>query len=67
MRGALTEAFHRSFAINRMGEPSDIAKAVVFQASDYAGWITCTDLLVDGGTHLRGMPDYAGHLRGGTG
>lgn len=63
---ALTEAFHRSFAIDRMGEPSDIAKAVVFLASDYAGWITGTDLLVDGGTHLRGLPDYADHLLGGT-
>ncbi|WP_461169373.1 SDR family NAD(P)-dependent oxidoreductase [Arthrobacter sp. Z1-15] len=64
---AMTEAFHRSFAIDRMGEPSDVAKAVVFLASDYAAWITGVDLLVDGGTHLRGLPDYAEHLLGGTG
>lgn len=60
----LLQAFHRSFAIDRMGTPSDVAKAVVFLASDYAGWITGTDLLVDGGTHLRGLPDYADHLLG---
>lgn len=59
---ALVQAFHGSFAIDRMGKPDDVAKAVVFLASDYAGWITGTDLLVDGGTHLRGLPDYADHL-----
>src|SRR5262249_17216786 len=50
-------AWHRSFAIDRMGEPADIAKSVVFLASDYASWITGINLLVDGGTHLRGLPD----------
>lgn len=63
----LTDAFHRSFAIDRMGEPSDVAKAVIFLASDYATWITGVDLLVDGGTHLRGLPDYAEHLLGESG
>ncbi|WAP52457.1 SDR family NAD(P)-dependent oxidoreductase [Arthrobacter sp. ATA002] len=62
----LTKAFHRTFAVDRMGEPSDIGKAVVFLASDYASWITGVDLLVDGGTHLRGLPDYADHLLGGS-
>ena len=28
--------------------------------------MTGTDLLVDGGTHLRGLPDYADHLLGGS-
>lgn len=64
---ALAQAFHRSFAIDRMGEPADVAKAVIFLASDYAGWITGIDLLVDGGTHLRGLPDYVDYLLGGTG
>ena len=64
---ALTDAFHRSFAVDRMGEPSDVAKAVIFLASDYASWITGVDLLVDGGTHLRGLPDYAEHLLGESG
>lgn len=55
-------AWHRTFAIDRMGEPADIAKAVVFLASDYASWITGIDLLVDGGSHLRGLPDYVDYL-----
>ncbi|WP_104104785.1 SDR family NAD(P)-dependent oxidoreductase [Arthrobacter sp. 08Y14] len=59
-------AWHRSFAIDRMGEPADVAKAVVFLASDYAGWITGINLLVDGGTHLRGLPDYVDYLLGGN-
>lgn len=59
-------AWHRTFAIDRMGEPADIAKAVVFLASDYASWITGIDILVDGGTHLRGLPDYVDHLLAGA-
>jgi NAD(P)-dependent dehydrogenase (short-subunit alcohol dehydrogenase family) len=55
-------AWHRSFAIDRMGAPDDIAQAVVFLASHYASWITGINLLVDGGTHLRGLPDYVDHL-----
>ncbi|GAA2996195.1 3-oxoacyl-[acyl-carrier-protein] reductase [Streptomyces lactacystinicus] len=59
-------AWHRTFAIDRMGRPDDIAKAVVFLASDHADWITGITLLVDGGTHLRGLPDYADFLLPGT-
>lgn len=35
-------------------------------ASDYASWITGVTLPVDGGTRLRGLPDYAGQLLSGT-
>jgi 3-oxoacyl-[acyl-carrier protein] reductase len=56
------DAWHRSFSINRMGEPADIAKAVVFLSSDYASWITGINLLVDGGSALRGLPDYVQYL-----
>jgi NAD(P)-dependent dehydrogenase (short-subunit alcohol dehydrogenase family) len=59
-------AWRRSFAINRFGQPEDIAKAVTFLASDFASWITGIDMLVDGGTHLRGLPDYVDHLMPGT-
>jgi NAD(P)-dependent dehydrogenase (short-subunit alcohol dehydrogenase family) len=55
-------AWQRTFSVDRMGQPADIAKAVVFLASDYAEWITGITLLVDGGTHLRGLPDYADFL-----
>jgi 3-oxoacyl-[acyl-carrier protein] reductase len=36
-------------ALRRLGTPDDIAHAVLFFASDYAGWITGQVLSVDGG------------------
>ena len=38
----------------RIGEPQDIANAVMFLASDLASWITGEVLVVDGGSTLRG-------------
>jgi 3-oxoacyl-[acyl-carrier protein] reductase len=38
-----------SIATRRLGEPEDIANAVMFLASDYASWITGQTLSVDGG------------------
>lgn len=35
--------------MRRAGEPKDVAAAVLFYASDEAGWITGTTLVVDGG------------------
>jgi NAD(P)-dependent dehydrogenase (short-subunit alcohol dehydrogenase family) len=35
--------------IHRLGTPDDIARAVVFLASDEAAWVTGTTLVVDGG------------------
>ncbi|MFD5854599.1 SDR family oxidoreductase [Streptomyces chartreusis] len=37
----------------RIGEPEDVARAVVWLASDAAEWVTGADLLVDGGTRVR--------------
>ena len=36
-------------SMRRLGTPADIAHAVLFLASDYAGWITGQVLPVDGG------------------
>jgi 3-oxoacyl-[acyl-carrier protein] reductase len=38
-----------SIALKRLGAPEDIANAVLFFASDYAGWVTGQVLSVDGG------------------
>ncbi|MDH6566243.1 NAD(P)-dependent dehydrogenase (short-subunit alcohol dehydrogenase family) [Streptomyces sp. SAI-117] len=51
--------------LGRIGEPADIARAVVWLVSDAAEWITGADLLVDGGTRVRAAHPggYAVHDR----
>ncbi len=45
---------HRTgIPLGKIGEPEDIANAVVFLASDQASHITMTDIYVDGGATLR--------------
>ncbi|WP_345437550.1 SDR family oxidoreductase [Actinoallomurus vinaceus] len=39
--------------LGRLGEPEDIAKAVVFLAGDSASWLTGQTLVVDGGATVR--------------
>jgi len=41
-----------STAPNRIGEPDDVAAAVVFLASDAAAWITGETMVIDGGQRL---------------
>jgi NAD(P)-dependent dehydrogenase (short-subunit alcohol dehydrogenase family) len=48
--------FARVAITGRVGEPEDIANAVVFLASPESGWITAQVLTVDGG-----RMDYIGH------
>jgi len=43
-----------SIALRRLGTPEDIARAVVFFASDEAGWITGQTISVDGGHWMLG-------------
>jgi 3-oxoacyl-[acyl-carrier protein] reductase len=42
--------------MRRVGEPDDIAHALVFLAAPESGWITAQTLVVDGG-----RMDYIGH------
>jgi 3-oxoacyl-[acyl-carrier protein] reductase len=58
--------------LGRIGEPEDVARAVLWLLSDAAEWITGADLLVDGGTRVRAASTagtYAVHerLRGAPG
>jgi 3-oxoacyl-[acyl-carrier protein] reductase len=50
------KAFAARAMMGRIGEPDDIANAVVFLASPESGWITAQILTVDGG-----RMDYVGH------
>jgi len=43
------ESKHALVPLNRLDTPDDIAKAVVFLASDDASYITGIELFVDGG------------------
>ena len=38
-----------TYPIGRIGEPIDVAKGIVFLASDDAGFMTGSGLVVDGG------------------
>jgi NAD(P)-dependent dehydrogenase (short-subunit alcohol dehydrogenase family) len=48
---AAAEAFAAEVPLGRMGDADEVARAVLFLASDEASFITGSELLVDGG-HL---------------
>jgi len=49
----VADIWARKAALRRLGEPEDIARAILFLASDEAGFITGQGLAVDGGLTLR--------------
>lgn len=58
------ERIAEGLPLGRLGEPEDVARAVLWLVSDEAEWVTGTDLLVDGGTRVRaaaGTGSYAVH------
>ena len=57
---AQRDAFMRRMAIKRYGNPSDIAAAAAYLASDDAGFVTGHVLNVDGGFHAAGVLFEAG-------
>ncbi len=46
----------RNIPLGRIGRPEDVARAILFLASDEAGWITGTTLVVDGGSTISHPP-----------
>ncbi|ADB53490.1 SDR family NAD(P)-dependent oxidoreductase [Conexibacter woesei] len=51
---AVRRAYEERIALGRVGRPEDVAKAVVFLASDAAGYLAGHELVVDGGMTLNG-------------
>ena len=49
---AFLEHSKTTHPLGRVGQPQDIADAIVFLASDQAGWVTGVTLSLDGGRHL---------------
>lgn len=42
----------QSYPLKRVGLPEDVAKAIIFFASEMSSFITGSSILVDGGSHL---------------
>src|SRR6202044_3109308 len=58
----VSDFFSSTVPLARWGEPEDVAKAVLFLASDDSSYINAVELMVDGG--LTGAPFGATILRG---
>jgi NAD(P)-dependent dehydrogenase (short-subunit alcohol dehydrogenase family) len=58
----VSDLFSSTVPLARWGEPEDLAKAVLFLASDDSSYINAVELMVDGG--LTGAPFGAPTLRG---
>jgi len=58
----VADFFSSTVPLGRWGEPEDLAKAVLFLASDDSSYINAVELMVDGG--LTGAPFGASILRG---
>lgn len=50
---ALTEKDHGQHLVGRVGEPEDIAQAVLYLTSEHAGFITGANLVIDGGMTIK--------------
>ena len=46
----VTESLARSVPVGRLGTPDDVGAAVVYLASDEAGWLTAQTINLDGGS-----------------
>lgn len=51
-QGKINDEFLNSIPMKRMGEPDDIGKVALFLASDMAGYMTGSQIVVDGGVLL---------------
>lgn len=59
---ALMEDFHEKIVLSRPADPMEIARPMLFLASDDASYITGTSLVVDGGWEITGYPNLAKYM-----
>ena len=52
--GDVEEAVRKTVPLGRLGEPADVARAVLWLCSDEAAWISGATLAVDGAQWLHG-------------
>jgi NAD(P)-dependent dehydrogenase (short-subunit alcohol dehydrogenase family) len=55
-----------AIALNRIGEPDDVAAAILFLASDAAAWITGETMVIDGGLRLGNAVPYQRGVHAGV-
>ncbi|MFF1947049.1 SDR family oxidoreductase [Rhodococcus qingshengii] len=54
------DSLSQSTPLGRIGEPDDVASAVLFLASDAAKWITGETMVIDGGQRLGNPEEFRG-------
>lgn len=58
----LVEDYAENSALGRVGQPEEVADAVVFLCSPKSAWLTGEVLDLNGGAHLKRYPDVLGHV-----
>ena len=53
------ELYTRNVALKRLGEPEDLAKPIVFMASDACGYMTGVDIEISGGKYIVQNPGFS--------
>ncbi len=56
------EDYLENTPLGRVGNPKDVADAVLYLCSDKASWLTGEVLDINGGAHLKRYPDVLGHI-----
>jgi NAD(P)-dependent dehydrogenase (short-subunit alcohol dehydrogenase family) len=56
--GPIGDIYRDNAPVGKIGEPVDIAAAVVYLASDAAGFVTGHELLIDGGLSINGSAGF---------